>query len=76
MADGDKRRLLLLAALVAVAGLTACESAAEREARLEREAYLKSLDVEELKKQLETVNPDPYAPEKAGTKNIGRSRNN
>ena len=44
--------------------------------RLAREAYLKTLDVEELKQQLETVNPDPYAPDEAGTKNIGRFRNN
>jgi hypothetical protein len=69
------RRLFLVAALLAAAGLTACESAAERDARLAREAYLKSLDVEELKKQLETVNPDPYAPDEAGTRNIGRFKN-
>jgi hypothetical protein len=75
MVHGGKRRLLLVAALLAVAGLTAaCESAAEREARLAREAYVKSLDVEELKKQLETVNPDPA--DEAGTRNIGRFRNN
>jgi hypothetical protein len=76
MFHSDTRRLFLVAALLAAAGLTACESAAERDARLAREAYLKSLDVEELKKQLETVNPDPYAPDAAGTKNIGRFRNN
>jgi hypothetical protein len=76
MFHSDTRRLFLVAALLAAAGLTACESAAERDARLAREAYLKSLDVEELKKQLETVNPDPYAPDEAGTKNIGRFKNN
>jgi hypothetical protein len=76
MFHSDTRRLFLVAALLAVAGLTACESAAERDARLAREAYLESLDVEELKKQLETVNPDPYAPDQAGTRNIGRSKNN
>jgi hypothetical protein len=76
MFHSDTRRLFLVAALLAAAGLTACESAAEREARLAREAYIKSLDVEELKKQLETVNPDPYAPDEAGTKNIGRFKNN
>lgn len=74
MVDGKKRGLLVLAAFLAAAGLNACESATEREARLEREAYMKSLDVEELKKQLETVNPDPYARESAGTRNIGRSK--
>lgn len=64
---------MLVAALMAVAGLTAaCESEAERRARLEREAYIKQLNVEELKKQLETVNPDPYAPDETGTQNIGR----
>jgi len=73
----DRKRLLLVAAMLAVAGLTAaCESAAERQARLEREAYIKTLDVEELKNSLETVNPDPYAPDETGTRNIGRFRNN
>jgi hypothetical protein len=76
MFHSDTRRLFLVAALLATAGLTACESAAERDARLAREVYLKTLDVEELKKQLETVNPDPYAPDEAGTKNIGRFKNN
>lgn len=77
MLHGNKRRLLLAAALLAVAGLTtACESAAERQARLEREAYLESLDVEALKNSLKTVNPDPYATEETGTGNIGRSRRN
>lgn len=76
MFHGDRRRLLLVAALMAFAGLTAaCESDAERRARLEREAYTKQLDVEELKKQLKTVNPDPYAADKSGTRNIGRFKN-
>lgn len=45
-----------------VMGLTAaCETAAERAAREEREAYIETLDVDELKESLETVNPDPYA---------------
>lgn len=75
MLHGNMRRLLLAAALVAVAGVTAaCESAAERQARLEREAYLESLDVEALKNSLKTVNPDPYAD--TGTGNIGRFRQN
>ncbi|MGF1632044.1 MAG: hypothetical protein ACFCUT_21415 [Kiloniellaceae bacterium] len=73
----DRKRLLLVAAMLAVAGLTAaCESAAERQARLEREAYIKTLNVEELQNSLETVNPDPYAPSETGTRNIGRLRNN
>jgi hypothetical protein len=76
MFPGDKRRLFLMAALMAVAGFTAaCESAAERQARLEREAYIKSLNVEELKKSLETVNPDHYSQEEVGTPNRGRFRN-
>ena len=50
-----------LAALSLVLGLTAaCESASEREARKEREAYVNSLDIDELKSSLHTVNPDPY----------------
>jgi len=62
MFHDNKRRLLLVGAMLALAGLvTACETAAEREARLEREAYIKTLDMEELKQQLDTVNPDPYA---------------
>ncbi len=51
-----------LAALALVVGLTAaCESASEREARKEREAYINSLDMDELKNSLHTVNPDPYS---------------
>lgn len=75
MLHGDKRWLILGAVLLAGVGLTACESAAERELRLAREAELKTLDVEALKKQLETVNPDPYAPSEKGTQNIGRFKN-
>ena len=52
----------------------ACESDAERKARLEREAYIKTLDMEELKNSLETVNPDPYAPDNLGTLNRGRPK--
>lgn len=70
-------RILLVTALLTLAGLTAaCESDAERAARLEREALMKSGELEELKKSLETVNPDPYDPKKTGTKNIGRFRQN
>ena len=75
MLHGDKRWLILGAVLLAGVGLSACESAAERELRLAREAELERIDVEELKKQLETVNPDPYAPSETGTRNIGRFRN-
>ena len=72
----DKRRLMLIAAMLAVVGLTAaCESAAERQARLEREAYIESLDVEELQNSIETVNPDPYAPGATGTTPLGRHSN-
>src|SRR3546814_4662743 len=74
MVHPEKTRLFLVAALLALAGLTACESAAEREERLAREAYIESLDIEELKKDLETVNPDPYARDKTRTGNIGRSK--
>src|SRR3546814_5524705 len=51
MVHPEKTRLFLVAALLALAGLTACESAAEREERLAREAYIESLDIEELKKE-------------------------
>src|SRR3546814_20623630 len=74
MVHPEKTRLFLVAALLALAGLTACESAAEREERLAREAYIESLDIEELKKDLETVNPDPYARDKTRPGNIGRSK--
>ncbi len=70
-------RTLLVTALLALAGLTAaCESDAERAARLEREALIKAGKMEELQNSLETVNPDPYDPKKAGTKNIGRFKQN
>src|SRR3546814_12902038 len=72
MVHPEKTRLFLVAALLALAGLTACESAAEREERLAREAYIESLDIEELKKDLETVNPEPYARDKTRTGHIGR----
>lgn len=76
MPQGDKRWLILGAALLAGVTLAACESAAERELRLAREAELQKIDTEELKKQLETVNPDPYAPSKTGTRNVGRFKQN
>jgi outer membrane murein-binding lipoprotein Lpp len=75
MLHGDKRWLILGAVLLAGVGLSACESAAERELRLAREAELKTLDVEELRKQLETVDKDPYAQSKTRTRNTGRFRN-
>ena len=77
MTYGKYKHLLVVAGLLAVTlPAAACETAAERQARLEREAYVKSLDVEELKKQLDTVNPDPYAPKNAGTINRGRFKQN
>ncbi|MGF1594937.1 MAG: hypothetical protein ACFCUW_16770 [Kiloniellaceae bacterium] len=77
MFHAGKTRLLLVGAMLAIAGLTAaCESAAERQARLDREAYIKSLDVEELKESLETVNPEPFDPDKQRTRNIGRFKQN
>lgn len=76
MFHGDTRRLLLVAALLAFAGLTAaCESDVDRQMRLEREALKKSGELEELEQQLDTTNPDPYSRKSAGTKNIGRFKN-
>jgi hypothetical protein len=75
MLHGHNRRFLLVGAALALAGLTAaCESAVEREMRLEREALKKSGELEELEGQLNTTNPDPYAPSAVGTRNIGRSK--
>ncbi|WP_193368074.1 hypothetical protein [Pelagibius marinus] len=77
MFDAKNSRLILVATVLALAGLTAaCESAVEREMRLEREALKESGELEELEKQVETVNPDPYDPKTTGTKNIGRFKNN
>jgi len=77
MLHGDKFRLLLAGAMLAIAGLTvACESDVERQMREEREALKASGELEKLENQLDTVNPDPYAPESTGTKNIGRFKNN
>ncbi len=54
-------RALTLAALAMILGMTAaCETAGERALREEREAYIESLDLDELKGSLETVNPDRY----------------
>lgn len=62
----DHRRLLGVSLALAVLALTAaCETAAERAAREEREAYIESLDLDKLKEGLETVNPDPYDPKTA-----------
>ena len=56
-----RQRIVPFAALTAVLALTAaCETAGERALREEREAYIETLDLEELKGSLETVNPDPY----------------
>jgi hypothetical protein len=71
MFDAKLKRLLLAGALVAAAGLTAaCESDVQRQMRLEREALKESGELEELQKQVDTVNPDPYAP--SPTKPVGR----
>ncbi|GAB4224412.1 MAG: hypothetical protein Tsb0032_28930 [Kiloniellaceae bacterium] len=71
-----KSRLLLIGTLVVAAGLAAaCESDIDRKMRLEREALKDSGELEKLEGQLDTVNPDPYAPGKTGTKNIGRFKN-
>jgi len=76
MLHGHNRRFLLVGAVLALAGLTAaCESAVQREMRLEREALKKSGELEELEGQLNTTNPDPYAPSATGTQNIGRFKN-
>ncbi len=77
MFDAKYSRLILVATLLAFAGMTAaCESDVERQMRLEREALKKSGELEELEEQVETVNPDPYDPKTKGTKNIGRFKNN
>lgn len=73
MFHAKQKRLVLAGVMVALAGLTAaCESDVQREMRLEREALKESGELEELQEQVDTVNPDPYAPGKAKTKNIGR----
>ena len=77
MPHGHYRRFLLVGAALALAGATAaCESDVDREMRLEREALKKSGELEELEGQLNTTNPDPYAPSATGTINRGRFRNN
>lgn len=73
MFHAKKSRRVLVATMLGLAGLTAaCESAMEREMRLEREALEASGKLDELENQLNTVNPDPYDPKKTGTRNIGR----
>ncbi|WP_420347565.1 hypothetical protein [Pelagibius sp.] len=68
-------RVICLLLALAGTGLTAaCESAAERQQRLEREAYIESLDLDELKGSLDTVNPDPYDQRKFQP-NKGREKN-
>ena len=75
MLQDHKRRLFLVGVMLSLAGLTtACESAVERQMRLEREALKKSGELENLENQVNTVNPDPYDPKTTGTYNLGRSR--
>lgn len=75
MFDAKKSRLFLAGTVLALAGLTAaCESAVERQMRLEREALEATGELEKLEGQLDTVNPDPYDPKKT-TRNIGRFKN-
>ncbi len=76
MSDAKKSPAVLAAILLTFAGLTAgCESAVERQMREEREALEAAGELEELEGQLDTTNPDPYSREEAGTKNIGRFKN-
>ena len=64
MLHGQKRRILLVGAVLALGGLTAaCESAVDREMRQEREALKKSGELEELENQLHTTNPEKYKSE-------------
>ncbi len=73
MFDAKSSRLILVATMLAFAGMTAaCESNVEREMRLEREALKESGELEELENQVNTVNPDPYDPKTRGTINRGR----
>jgi hypothetical protein len=70
-------RGLLLGTLLALAGMTAaCESDIDREMRQEREALKKAGELEELEGQLNTTNPDPYAPGERKTLNNGRFKQN
>lgn len=73
MLRGYRTGSALAGVLLAVAGLTAaCESDIDRQLRLEREALKEAGKLEELEKQLDTTNPDPYAPGERPTGNIGR----
>ena len=77
MFDAKKSRLILIATVLAFAGLTAaCESDVERQMRLEREALKKSGELEELQNGINTVNPDPYAPKATGPGSIGKYKRN
>jgi hypothetical protein len=70
------RRGLLVGALLALAGASAaCESKLDREMRQEREALKKSGELEKLEGQLDTTNPDLYAPGESKTLNNGRFKN-
>lgn len=73
MRHAKKARPVTFAAILTLAGLTAaCESDVDRQMRLEREALEAQGELEELEGQLNTTNPDPYDPEKRGTINRGR----
>lgn len=77
MSDAKKSPAVFAAIVLALAGLTAaCESDIDRKMREEREALKKAGELEELEGQLNTTNPDPYSREEAGTKNIGRFKQN
>lgn len=80
MTDRTAGRIVLAMALLAAAGVAAaCESDIDRQMRLEREALESSGELDDLKGQLETQNPDPYDPQTRnptirGPANRGRSR--
>jgi hypothetical protein len=77
MFHAKKSRPLLAATMLVLAGLVAgCESDIDRQMRQEREALKEAGELEELEGQLDTKNPDPYSKDEAGTRNIGRSRQN
>lgn len=77
MFHAKKSPAVLAATMLILAGLVAgCESDIDRQMRQEREALKKAGELEELEGQLNTKNPDPYSKDEAGTKNIGRFRQN
>jgi hypothetical protein len=77
MFHAKKSPPVLAATMLILAGLVAgCESDIDRQMRQEREALKKAGELEELEGQLNTKNPDPYSKDEAGTKNIGRFKQN